>query len=328
MIAIDLYPRGPLHVGGLGVGREKTLMYVPSDTLYAALVTAWVAQGDPGPFDPPPLRLTSAFPRVGTLRLYPRPLVRLNIERQQRDALGKILTKLAWCSERIFALLVQGAEISSLADTKNFVGGAWFHPEELQELPEAPFWKEQIVPHVTIDRLDNAPNLFHSGRVAFGLECGLWFGVEYLAPDAPQHLEKALAHLVDAGIGGLRSTGHGGFTFKSNDLPLPALEHPGYGITLSRYLPADPTEIAAALKAQHAAFKLTRVGGWCQDDAGHPWRRKQVQLVREGSVLGWDGAPLGHIANVRPDDVGQFGDRPVLRYGLAFLVPVAQEALL
>lgn len=328
MIAIDLYPRGPFHVGELGVGREETLGHVPSDTLYAALVTAWIAQGDLGSFDPPPVRLTSAFPRVGTLRLYPRPLVRFNIAPQQRDTLGKTLTKVMWCSERIFSLLIQGAEMSALADKQNIIGVTWFHPEELRQLPAPPYWREQIVPHVAIDRLNNAPNLFHSGRMTFASQCGLWFGAEPITPDARQRLERALDHLADAGIGGLRSTGHGGFTFKTGALSLKAPDHSGYGVTLSRYLPANSAEITVALKAEHAAFKLTRVGGWCHDDAGHPWRRKQVQLVREGSVLGCNGASVGYIANVRPDKVGQFGDRPVLRYGLAFLVPVAEEALL
>lgn len=328
MIAVDLYPRGPFHVGELGVGREKTLMHVPSDTLYAALVIAWAAQNVPGPFDSPPLRLTSAFPRVGTLRLYPRPFVHLNVEREQRDALGKILTKLEWCSERIFGLLVQGGEMTSLAHKKNFVGGVWFHPDELAQLPAPPFWKASTVPHVTIDRLDNAPNLFHSGRTVFGPDCGLWFGVEYVALDAPLRLEKALGYLADAGLGGLRSTGHGGFNFRLGEMPLQAQKPSGYGITLSRYLPANPAEVLTALKADRAAYKLVHVGGWCQDDAEHPWRRKQVRLVREGSVLGWNGAPLGRIADVKPDEVGQFDGRSVLRYGLGFLVPVAQEALL
>jgi hypothetical protein len=51
-------------------------------------------------------------------------------------------------------------------------------------------------------------------------------------------------------------------------------------------------------------------------------------MVREGSVLGWNGKPLGRIADLKPEDVGQFGDRPVLRYGLAWMLPVSKEALL
>lgn len=341
MIAVDLHPRGAFHVGELGVGREETMAYIPSDTLYAALVSTWVACGEPEAFDPPPLRLTSAFPRVGTLRLYPRPLVRIRAGQEQRDRLGKALSKFDWCSARIFALLVGGADMTALAVKENLIAGIWFHPDDQPESLLLPadgqrdkFWASKPpVPHVTIDRSSNAPNLFHTGRTTFGPGCGLWFGVEYVAPDAAQRLAQALARLADEGLGGLRSTGHGAFTFdvSSSPTPLPGASDPsgsGCAVTLSRYLPASPTEVAATLKARGAAYKLVHVGGWCQDNAGHPWRRKQVRFVCEGSVIGWPGGAPGRIANLVPDGVGKFGDRPVLRYGLAFPVPVAQEALL
>lgn len=338
MIAVDLHPRGSFHVGELGVGREETLPYVPSDTLYAAFVYAWRIAGEPGPFVPPPLRLTSAFPRVGPLRLYPRPFVRIRAARERRDELGKKLLRFGWCSERIFALLLQGADMTPLARSENFIGDVWFHPEDIPLLPPPPpetgewtrFWAvSPPAPHVAIDRARSAPNLFHSGRLTFGPGCGLWFGAESIAPDARTRLERALAYLADAGLGGLRSTGHGAFTFALGEATLPISPTPsGYAVTLSRYLPADPAEVAAVLHPEGTAYKLVWVGGWCQDDVGYPWRRKQVRMVCEGSVLRWDGRPLGRVADLKPEGVGKFGDRPVLRYGLAFPVPVAQEALL
>lgn len=338
MIAVDLHPRGPFHVGELGVGREETLPYVPSDTLYAALVTAWRVLMDPGPFVPPPLRLTSAFPRVGNLRLYPRPFVRIHAARERRDELGKRLLRFGWCSERIFILLLQGADMTPLARPEHFIGGVWFHPEDIPHIPPPPEGEEQWArfwavsppaPHVTIDRVSNRPNLFHSGRLTFGPGCGLWFGVEVLAADGRVRLERALNYLADSGLGGLRSTGHGAFRFTLGEAVLPAPPNPSlYAVTLSRYLPAGPEEVAVALQSPGAAYRLVWVGGWCQDDAGHPWRRKPVRMVCEGSVLRWDGRPLGSVADLKPDGVGAFGDRPVLRYGLAFPVPVAQEALL
>lgn len=328
MIAVDLHLRGPFHVGELGVGREETLSYVPSDTLYAALVSAWVAGGDKGPFDPPPLRLTSAFPRIGSLRLYPHPFVRINVTQAQQDALGKTLTKFEWCSERIFNLLINGADVNAQASKSNFADKIWFHPDDKPSVV-APFWETKPpVPHVAIDRLSNAPNLFHNGRATFGPDCGLWFGVEYDAPDSPARLERALGYLADAGLGGLRSTGHGGFSFDiQQNVTLADRTPSGYAVTLSRYLPASPAELSVTLKAPSAAYKLVHVGGWCQDDAGHPWRRRQVRLAREGSVIGWTGEQVGYIADLKPQ-AGQFGDRPVLRYGLAFPIPVVEEALL
>lgn len=338
MIAVDIHPRGALHVGELGVGSEETLSHIPGDTLYAALVVAWVATGGKGPFDAPPLRITSAFPRVGPLRLYPRPLVRVRVAEAQRDRLGKTLTQFEWCSERMWTLLLQGADMTEFAGEQNLVAGIWFHPDDRPQFPPPKgkdrlerFWATRpLVPHVALDRVNNAPNLFHTGHVAFGPGCGLWFGAEYDVPDAEQRLRQALNYLSDAGLGGLRSTGHGGFSFDLRQAGAPPEPtSAGYAVTLSRYLPAGPAEVATTLQADHAAYKLVTVGGWCQDDAGHSWRRKQVRLVREGSVIGWQGGTVpGHVVNLVPDDVRQFGDRPVLRYGLAFPVPVAEEALL
>ena len=342
MIAVDLHLRGPFHVGELGVGHEETLSYIPSDTLYSALVSAWVARGKRGPFDPSPLRITSAFPRVGSFRLYPTPFVCINVSRERRDALGKALTNCAWCSERVFARLIQGADLTPLAQKANFVGGVWFDPADLAQLPPPPngeagwrrFWATRPpAPHVALDRVSNAPNLFHTGRATFGPGCGLWFGVEYAVDDGASALGQALDYLADAGLGGMRSTGHGAFRYEMGGSPprLPQLVSegkPAYAVTLSRYLPDSAAEAAAALQAPRAAYKLVRVGGWCQDDAGHPWRRRQVRFAREGSVLGWSGGQLGSIADLKPDRVGQFGGRRVLRYGLAFPVPVAEEALL
>lgn len=330
MIAVDITPRGAFHVGGLGIGREETLEYIPSDTLYSALVSAWVQLGERGPFDPPPLRITSMFPRVGTLRLYPRPYVRIHVSQAQRDALGKLLSQCRWCSERIFVHLTQGNDMTRLATKENFVHGVWFHPDDPPPSNGEPFWKtEPPVPHVTIDRRSNAPNLFHTGRTTYAPHCGLWFGVELLTTDALEHLRRALAFLSFSGLGGLRSTGHGAFTFEigQQERPLGASSTGNYVVTLARYLPASMDEVASTLQAPRAAFKLDYVTGWCQDDIGHPWRRKQVRLIREGSVIGWPGQ-AGTVADLKPEGVGRFNGRPVLRYGLAFPFPVREEALL
>ena len=65
-----LHLKGALHVGSWGIGREETLSYIPSDTLFGALVVAWAALGfalQPLLKDGPqaPLRLTSVFPFAG-----------------------------------------------------------------------------------------------------------------------------------------------------------------------------------------------------------------------------------------------------------------------
>jgi CRISPR-associated protein Csm4 len=128
--------------------------------------------------------------------------------------------------------------------------------------------------------------------------------------------------LQDSGIGGLRSTGHGGFTVRGIEQPDVQRPQRGYGVCLSRYAPRDAGEIAQALQAPASAYAFVTVGGWCQDDAGKAWRRKGVRLVAEGACLG--AAARGHLVDVMPQGVMA---RAVYRYGLAFCVPVNDAAL-
>jgi len=333
MPIINIAPKGSLHIGRLGVGREASLPYVPSDTLFAAIV-ATLAQTKEGvgslDLAHPPFMLTSAFPRIGEARLYPRPLLPVECDAEKRESLGKTLTRFAWCSPRIFDALRRGHDVTAWADEKYFVQGGevWLHPEDVpkgfQKLSK--FWAtDPPVARVALHRVSNAANLFHSGRVQFAPGCGLWFALTPCAPEDEARLKRALTRLADGGLGGLRSVGMGGFdyTWQTDSLQQPPGE---LGVTLSRYLPEDAVEIGKTLKAARAAYQLVVVGGWCKDDDGHPWRRKRVRFVREGSLLGWGGGSLGRVADVTPDDAGRFANgHRVLRYGMAFMLPAGSE---
>lgn len=187
---------------------------------------------------------------------------------------------------------------------------------------ELSLWRSQIVPHVTIDRNSNASNLFHTGRVIYGENCGLWFALDRTS-DA---IRRALIHLSDAGLGGLRSTGHGAFELKEIAQDLVTASD-GWGLCLSRYAPLTLSDVTGGLQASESAYKLVTVGGWCQDDEGHPWRRRSVRLIAEGAIL--PTQIKGSLIDVRPVDVPQFKTRPVYRYALPYFIPAGQlvEAL-
>jgi CRISPR-associated protein Csm4 len=334
-----LHLKGPLHVGSWGIGREETLGYIPSDTLFGALVVAWAALGLPlGPFlghgQPPAMRVTSAFPWAGPVRFFPRPLRYLE---WPTAVPFKRIKQATWVSEALFHMLRRG-EIPHrhLDEGLNFIqgGSVWLTGAEreaisratgLADYPGDPLtdlylWRDAAVPRVTVDRTRSASNLFHTGRVTFADGCGLWLAA---AGDDLSALEAGLAYLQDTGLGGLRATGHGAFEWQTwaeaEALPQPG--DGGYFVSLSRYAP-QPAEFEATLRAPEAAFGLETVAGWCLDDGNTPWRRKQVCLVREGAYLGWPGYAPGHLVDVTPEGVGDFADRRrVYRYGLAF--PVA-----
>jgi len=343
MVIFDLKPSAALHVGEfVGIERESVLAHIPSDTLFAAMVTAWQRRGadltarlQACQATPPAVWLSSAFPRAGSVRFYPMPMgIRLNFGNQ--NALeGKTLKRIQWVSADIFGRLTRFEDVSAERDlATNFLQhkSVWLSRAERTRLQsefkglfvvgqETSLWDIQIVPRVAVDRATQASNLFHSGRLVFAKGCGLWFMAQGIHTD---WVSQALDELQDSGLGGLRSVGHGAFVYTSvtqADVVLPA--NMAYAISLSRYAPNGAAEVGAAVQARGSAYRLVQVGGWCQDDAGKTWRRKSVRMLAEGACVGATAA--GHIVNVMPNGVM---DRPVLRYGLAFKVPVAAQAML
>lgn len=334
----------PLHVGAGGIDQEQTLTYIPSDTLFGAIVSAWGLIDPDGVADKlspflaqpasPTFLLTSAFPFAGPVRFFPRPLRFLDAP---DDLPHKRIKKADWVSETIFHHLRQGVlPKNELDETVNFIQGGkmWLTRAEREAivkelaLPHHPkdpaaeisVWDSAIAPRVTVDRLGSGSNIFHTGRIKFSKKCGLWFAAR---GEDFSTLEQGLTILQDEGFGGLRSTGHGAFEYSlwQNLPPLPKPNPGDYFINLARFAPANTAEVEETLVSGDTAYSLTMVKGWCQDDTAHPWRRKHVRLVGEGAYLRWkDGFP-GQLANVTPA-TGQahFDNRHVFRYGFAFPV--------
>lgn len=337
MTIFELTLRGPLYLGEfVGINREVTLDWVPSDTLFAAIVTAWAQQNVDvnarlAPFAAdPPLSLTSAFPRAGHVRFYPAP-PRL----PQHSGLfaagqsAKVAKKIRWLSQGVLDALIAGQ--TPARDDENWLHGktVWLTSTERRDVErllsedddgQLSLWRKQIVPHVTVDRASSASNLFHTGRVTFGAECGVWFA----ARGQTDWVRSALTYLSDAGLGGLRSTGHGGFTFTEAANDLPAIKDGEWGLCLSRYAPQTEAEITQGLQAEKSAYQLVTIGGWCQDDDGHAWRRRSVRMLAEGALL--PSVVRGGLIDVRPQAVPQFDHRAVYRNGFAFLIPAGRLA--
>jgi CRISPR-associated protein Csm4 len=353
-----------LRVGTHGVNLEETRVTIPSDTLFAALLDAWRrAGGDPEAFAAPfvdhpprpPFLLTSAFPFVGQVRFFPMPvdLTRL-FSKETFDKRGKQIKRIRFLSQALFKKALKGERLDSMlfpedeyAEPEQGValqGGALWLTAEKQEIERLPaefrrpagrrhallrlkVWEMSRVPRVTVDRVNSASNIFHAGRTSFAKGCGLWFGVQWLEPDAPvskdsdyrQAFKLTLSLLQDDGLGGERSTGYGAFTWEESgsvSLPDPAPGRPAW--ILSRYHPR-PEELPAALAAEHSAYQLVSVGGWLRSPDGPAMRRKRLMMVAEGGQVALPQLPAGDVSDVRPIYDNPAGDlpHPVYRYGLA-----------
>ncbi len=353
-----------LHVDAQRIGQEQSLATVPSDTLFSALLAASVERhAEPGAWegafsspDDAPFLLSSAFPYAGSVRFYPLPQVEVKALGLPEGTNLKSLRRLRFISEGIWQRVLAGRPLAGLYPRegggaflqggtlwlgKDEVDGlpAWLRetrsrgagprPRPLGALPYLDLWQAQQVPRVRVDRVTNASEIYHSGRVAYAPGCGLWFAVAWLKPEAPfpggrswrVAFEQALHVLADSGLGGERSAGYGGFRWRiggESDWPQAAPGRPF--VTLSRYHPRAG-ELPAVFEGSAARYQLASVAGYLHSPGIPSQRRRRLWLVAEGSVLNASpGAVMGDVTNVGPV-VGRF-PHPVWRYGLALPVPL------
>ena len=351
--AYRLQMRSPLHVGERGIGNEQTLVYIPSDTLFSALVVAWstvpsLQASLPdliNPSAPPPLLLTSAFPYAGDVRLLPRPALPLTPTLLENET-AKTVKRVEWVSETVFAALISGIDQAALdlqwvQKILLQAGIVWTTLKEgsrlKAQLPqndsdEHLIWWTDIVPRVTIDRITNASQIYHVGRTFFADSCGLWFAARGEAHWLDR-MEHVLALKAVEGIGGLRSVGNGQFIFHQDSAPsfltdtIVTTGDTQGEILLSRLAPT-PGEIGR-LRASAANYRLVLIGGFSGTPGVNPVVRRQVRMIAEGSFIGTVTAsnqPPGQLVDVTPPETIPWLGHPIYRYGFGFTVSVRMAA--
>jgi CRISPR-associated protein Csm4 len=349
-----LRPRGAFHFGERGVGVEETADMMHSDTLFAAVVSAWRMLGEqPVPPDNnlpvvapflehhAPFHLSSAFPYAGEVLFFPRPLIPLGRHKYLKQVqfisaqvLQQIQQNTVLDSDRVQRELIQGGQVWVTPEEREKImtllleGESNKHERErlakrFQHDPTTIrlWWgrSDPPVPHVAIDRRSSASNLFFTGRVRFASGCGLYVWVKMYDSAYRERLEAALTFLQDEGVGGKRTTGHGQFIWTVHEQLLPEAADPTHWMTLSLYHP----RIEEALLLNNAWYQRIHRQGWIFSPAGRNLRRKGLWMLREGSVLPDD--VLGTIEDVRPD-IGFV--HPIWRSGHACTLPIRLENVL
>lgn len=354
----NLIFRSGLHLGTKGQNLEEAGIYIPSDTLFSAILdTLYQMDGqaeqliEPFISNPPqpPFLITSAFPFAGDVRFYPMPvdLSRLFREKNTFDRYGKKIKRIRFFSEGLLRLILDGKplddhlfEMNSKEESEHgqhtlngeaLQGGAlWLTKAEFDSLPETLklyprlVWAQSQVARVTVSRITSASSIFHSGRVSFNQECGLWFGVQWLSEEnSPwrKTFPEVFHNLAITGLGGERSIGFGPFTIKTGEqftLPNP---NPGsLAYLLSRYNSQDKQQIRA-IKHPASAYQMVMVGGWLQTPTGAAQRRKKLAMLTEGSLLALPKYPAGEVSDVTPSYEGSIGlPHKVYRSGLALAI--------
>lgn len=343
-------------------GGEETLEFIPSDTLFAALVATLVEWwGDPAAEalgqafgkaieerKEPPFLLTGAFPALRHLRFFPRPA-------SWSPGPGKTVRRLRWVSEGLFARIVRGekVELKDLYPPEDGHKGeralAMVTPvrlleEERSRLP-APMrrgpllawhlWESDFQrPSVVVSRAGGRTFLYFLTMARFSPWISWWVAFAWgesaeqpAWPGGPSFralVEGGLQALGERGIGGLRSRGGGAFHLEVDSTPwsLEVASAP-YVVTLARYHPTLEELRAGILADPSTAYRLISVGGWSAAPGRPDQPRRPVGMIEVGAVLrARDRFPLGTLVDARLDPQGF--PHPIWRYGLAFPIPLAK----
>ena len=302
---------GPAQTGQLGL--QRTEVYIPADTLFSALCQTWATfygsdsletflnryTSDAAKL---PFQLTSAFPFAGDVRFFPKPL-NLKIDEVEDH---KKVKKVQFVSHNVFKTILNG-ETPKLSNNLLINGDKmWVDACEKGQLEtllkpsekdkkekeneaedDLTVWKTSRRPRVTLDRESHESQIWHVETLQFNKNCGLWFAAEFGANDdakTERKMDTLLTALGDAGIGGERNAGYGLFEFKKECLKIDTVEEGSRFVTLAPICPKNKDELKTLILEEDVTYSLNPRTGW-GNSTGTPFRRKQVMMFDEGSVL-------------------------------------------
>lgn len=302
----------PIHIDSRGDAfHERTETFIHSDTLSAALLSAW-ALLDPNNAQQraitPPFRISSAFPFYQEHYFLPRAMNTLAIKLPEKDLKkAKAFKKILWLELDLWRQSFQNDWINKLDIKQGCLGFAKPAPDIKQ------LWAEEERPRLALDRITNsssAGQLFHLSRIWFAEQGGLYFLVKFPSDSDQQNFEAALSLLGDSGIGSDRSNGNGFFSWEKGKLP--GLTQAGdneTAVALSLVNP-DPSDCDTDW-LKDSAYKLISRGGWIGQSG---LRKKRLRMFAEGSVF---KQPLqGQVVDITPANA----PNPVYRDGRGFFV--------
>lgn len=312
----------PLHVAEEGLGLEEASEVLHSDTLMGAIINAWslLYPGEDleGFITSAPFTVSSAFPYIGDLLFFPRPMLRIGSPQSAKEedpSIGKKLKKIRFMSKPLFEKVIKGEGIdpSRLEIIEGFAHTAPFEPP----------CKSTEIPRVSLDRISSASAFFYFRQIYFHPEGGLWFMAKFNGEaETESKLEGALEFLGDHGLGADRSVGKGFFRATRSNTEINPPEGSGQ-VLLSL---CHPTEEDFAQIRNHPLTKYTLVErrGWVTSPhGGRGLRQKPVRMFGEGSVFACK--VVGRITRVLTARPNQGLHHNVYRWGRAFTLPCMLE---
>ena len=292
-----------LHVDSKGSGEPEVADdFIRSDTLSAAMAISWSVlfpnDADTGFFLDPPYRISSAFPYIGKVLLFPMPVWRIwkGVDIEKRKAIKGV----RWVSQEIFEKVLSGKEID-FHDVVSLSCGVVLSRKELKANPDLENyqgWLQSERQRVCVDRLgvQNDGGLFFFALQFFAPESGLYL-IANIDKSRLDAFRASLAFLGDSGIGADRTSGLGHFSIREeNDLKMALPEKAKGAVSLSLFNPGNDDDLKTLTHI--TAYGLSTRSGWITNSTlGRP----PIRVFTEGSYF--SGKPKGRVVEMLPANI-------------------------
>jgi CRISPR-associated protein Csm4 len=319
-----------LHVDSRGSGEPEGIdEFIHSDTLSAAICHAWAAVNQTISqdfFNDPPFTVSSAFPYIGDIFLFPAP--RWLIWNDPDPVLRKQLKSVQWISRMLFEKILSGA-LFEFADVQLLPRGIAISHDEFQKHPDLKCFQAWTVTErqrVSVDRLHlpKEGGLFFFALQFFAPQSGLYFMAQ-TRNQCDGELRSALDFLGDTGIGADRNSGLGHFKIREEvDLDLQVPDPSEGWATLSLFNPGQDDDLPEL--TYKTAYEIIRRAGWISNSTiGRP----PLRAFTEGSYF--SRKPIGRVLQMPiPVDLKGHGgmEHPVYRDFRAISLPCNEPVCL
>jgi CRISPR type III-A-associated RAMP protein Csm4 len=347
-LIVKLRPAGPWRSGPDSGARNRVDPIYHSDSLYAAVTAAMSTLGvrdawlDATARHPegPAVRFSSCFPFLGETAFIVPPRSIWPPLASMGASVSAVKTR--WKSARFIPLPLVAALLGGqpLHEDQWTVDGA---SECLLPAGQLGPFRTSVRWSAAIDRLTGNAERHSTGCIEFRRDAGLWAIVSFSGDAAharwSEPVRGALRLLADSGFGGERSRGWGRSAqpeFIEGSLPNLILAQPVSPDPPPADSPAQELPEPDAATTEHwllslftpgpddavdwkrGNYTVIARGGRIDSPAGFGERKKQLQMVTEGSVLIAGDTIRGAAPDVAPDGFAH----PVFRAGFALSIPL------
>lgn len=325
---IKLKFTAPLHIGKPGIGVENCLSFIPSDTLFSALIHSWALSYGKEEVDKliksfigrknPPFRISSAFlyreKDRETVYYLPQPC--LDLDSLSQETFGETLKGMDFIPHYFFNQWVaRDFGLSPIDNNKDKI-------EELESYKR--LYEESLSsylnPRNELDRLSLTSTIYWVGLVSFDEEAGLYFFLE-IEEENYKQFRKVLSFLGERGLGGERSLGCGQFEVKDEEKYF--LEEPKASESNKLYCSLSLVHPREEEIEKARNYTLMRRTGFIDSPfLAETHKKLPCPMFAEGSVF---KEPIkGKLVEVTPESLkkanGQPRAHPIYRSGLSFMI--------